>query len=71
MPWNHRWRYLRRRWAWRYPSARIQDYLDVCAQDTSGEKSDFLRDLLRPSHEFLVEHAQSVAILAMMSTGLA
>ena len=47
------------------------DYLDVCAQDTSGEKCDFLRDLLRPSHDFLVEHAHSVAVLAMMSTGLA
>jgi len=47
------------------------DHVDVGAQNASGELSDLLRDLPRPSHEFLVEHVPSVAILAMMSTGLA
>lgn len=47
------------------------DHLDVCAQDTSGKKSDLLRDLLWTSHEFVVKHVPSVTVLAMMSTGMA
>ncbi|THJ24805.1 MAG: hypothetical protein CAF45_004510 [Nitrospira sp. CG24E] len=46
------------------------DNIDIGAQDSSGQLNDLLRDLLRPSHEFLVEHALSVAVLAMMSTRL-
>lgn len=46
------------------------DHLDVGAEDMSGQMSDLLCDLSRPSHELLVEHAPSVAVPAMMSTGL-
>ena len=46
------------------------DDLNVSAQDESGQMGDLLRDLSRASHEFLVEHVPSVAVLAMMSIGL-
>lgn len=47
------------------------DDLDIGAQDMSGQMGDLLRNLSRPSHECFVEHAPSVTVPAMMSTGLA
>jgi len=49
------------------PGAKPDD-IDVRAEDLSGQSSDFLRDLSRPSDGILVEHMRSVAILTMMST---
>ena len=46
------------------------DHLNVGAEDMSGQMSDLFCDLSRSSHESLVEHAPSVAVLTMMSTGL-
>lgn len=45
------------------------DDVDIGAQNAPGQLRDFLCDLPRPSHEFLVDHVPSVAVLVMMSTG--
>ena len=53
-----------------WPGAKPDD-VDIGAQDSSGQISDLLRNLSRSSHEFLVEHVPSVAVLTTMSTKLA
>ena len=70
--WNRRWQCLCRRGTWLclLPGAKPDD-VDIGAQDSSGQISDLLRNLSRSSHEFLVEHVPSVAVLTTMSTKLA